>query len=250
MRPMARSWFLGLLAMLLAAGCSAPEKNRQNPAEVHYMLGVSFLSEQNPTAALREFLKAAEIAPERADIQQALAQAYHQKQAFAEAEKHYRRALELAPEAPQVENKLAALYLDMQRWDDAIRYFRKASRNLLFDSPEIALTGLGFAQFQKGNVIDAVGTYKEALRANPRYAQTYYRLGQAYSALDKTELAVEEYRKALDLMPGYVPPRYHLGVAYMKLRQPEKAREQFEDVLERAPDSDFGQMSRDYLKLL
>ena len=249
MRTKMSRWFSFACLVLLVFGCS-PATRQPNEAGAHYMLGVSFLGEQNPTSALREFLKAAEMAPDRADIQQGLAQAYHRKHAYEDAETHYRRALELAPDDPQIENNLAALYLDMHRWDDAIRYFRKASHNLLFATPEIALTGIGFAQFQKGNYVDAIGAYQEAIKANPRYAQGYFRLGQTYAAMDKTQLAVGEFQKALDLVPDYLPALYHLGLARMKLRQPQAARQCFEEVLDLAPDSEYGRMSRDYLKLL
>lgn len=200
--------------------------------------------------ALREFHQAAELAPNRADIQDALAQAYYLKQAYPEAEQHFLKAIELDPKNGQYENNLAALYLNQQRWDEAIRHFLKAARNLFFASPEIALTGAGFANYQKGNYVDAIGLYREAITRNPRYAQAYLRLGDAYYAMDKTELAAAEYRKALEQFPEYTEAHYRLGVTYLKLRQPEKAKKEFQAVLRDAPDSDFASQSSNYLKLL
>jgi tetratricopeptide (TPR) repeat protein len=238
-----------ILLLLLGAGCGATKKAR-NEAEVHYLLGMSYLQQQNPTVALREFLQAADYNPGRADIQQGLGQAYYLKKAYAQAEEHYLRALKLAPDDPQIETNLAALYLDLQRWDDAIRYFHKAGRNLLFSSPEIALTGAGVAYQQKGALVDAIGAYKEALAANPRYAPAHLRLGETLDAMDKTELAVEEFRKALGLAPDYVVAHYRLALAGLKLRQPGLAENHFREVIRLAPDSEYGQQSRDYLKLL
>lgn len=243
------SWVAILLLAGCLCACSSPKK-AHDPADIHYMLGVSYLGEGNSTLALKELLKAAESNPDRADIQQALAQAYHVKKAFDKAEVHYLKALELAPNDPQIENNLAALYLDMQRWDDALRYFRKAARNLLFANPEIALTGAGFAKYQKGDYVDAIRYYQEAISTNPRYAQAHLRLGQAYYAMDKTELAGEEYRKALELAPDYAAAHYELGLVYMKLRDIPRATEEFKAVQQLVPDSELGGKAKNFLKIL
>lgn len=238
-----------LALLLLVAGCSIGKKQAKQ-ADVHFMLGLSGLSDQNPTMALTEFLKASELAPDRADIQDALGQAYYLKQAYPEAERHFLKAIELDPQNGQYENNLAALYLNQQRWDQAIQHFLKAAHNLFFANPEIPLTGAGFANFQKGNYVDAIGLYREAINRNPRYAQAYLRLGEAYYAMGKTELAVAEYTKALDKSPGYLEAHYRLGIAYLKLRQPDQAREHFQAVIRTAPDSEFARQSTNYLKLL
>ena len=235
--------------LLTAAGCGISKKQANN-ADVHFMLGLSSLRDQDPTNALREFMQAAELDPQRADIQDALGQAYYLKKAYPEAEQHFLKAIALEPENGQYENNLAALYLNEQRWDDAIKHFLKAGHNLVFSTPEIALTGAGFANFQKGDNVDAIGLYREAIEANPRYAQAYLRLGETYYAMDKTNLAVEEFNKALELAPTYIEAHYRLGLAYLKQRKSKLAEAQFQTVLKAAPDSDFARLSKDYLKLL
>ena len=214
------------------------------------MLGVSYLREQNHTDALREFLRAADADPERADIQQALAQAYQLKKAYKEAEEHYLKALKLTPGDPQIENNLGALYLDMRRWDDAIRLFRKAADNLLFSSPEVALTGLGFAYFQKSDYPAAAASYQEAILHNPRFFQAHLRLGQALYAMDRTEQAVTELERALQLVPENAEGHYLLGQAYMKLREIKKAETQFREVIRLAPESEFARQAKGVLSLL
>ncbi|AMV71965.1 tetratricopeptide repeat protein [Desulfuromonas carbonis] len=236
-------------SLLFIGGCSLSKKEAQQ-ADIHYVLGLSSLREQNPTMAMRELLQAVAIAPERADIHDALGQAYYLKKAYPEAEAQFLKAVELAPEDAQYENNLAALYLDLQRWDDAARHFLHAARNLFFATPEVAFTGAGFANFQKGNYVDAIRLYREALDHNPRYAQAFVYLGETYYAMDKTELAVAEYTRALEINPDYTEANYRLGLAYLKLRQPEKAEKSFRTVLRLAPDSDLARQSRDYLKLL
>jgi len=238
-----------LLLVIQTSGCGTTAKHRKE-AETHYMLGVSYLRERNPTLALRELQLAEQKDDDNADIQNTLAQAYQQKHAFPEAERHYLRAIRLESDNPTYQNNLAALYLDMARWDDSIRHFRKAADNLLFASPEVALTGIGYAYFQKGVYLDAVAACKEAINFNPRYAQAHLQMGEAYSALGKTGPAIEAYRQALTLSPNYALAHFRLGQAYMKLNQHEQALASFREVLRLAPDSELGHSVTEYINIL
>lgn len=235
--------------VLTAFFACAPARAKKNPAEAHHMLGLSYLQEQDPTRALKEFLKAADLDPKSADIQASLAQAYQLKKAYAEAEKHYVKALRLSDDDPQTQNNLAALYLDMERWDDAIRYFRKASGNLLFTEQALALTGLGYAHARKGENLEAVSVYQKALQQNPRSVQAHLLLGESYYALNKAELAAEEFRRVISLSPNHVRAHFQLGLAYMKAGEKEKAAASFREVLRLAPESEFGAQAAQYLKL-
>jgi len=241
--------FALFLLVFLTSGCGATAKHRKE-AETHYMLGVSYLREHNPTLALRELQIAEKKDAGNADVQNTLAQAYQQKNAFPEAERHYLRAIRIDRDNPTYQNNLAALYLDMGRWDDAIRHFRKAADNLLFSSPEVALTGIGYAHFQKGEYLDAIAACKEALNFNPRYAQAHLQLGEAYYALGKTGPAIESYRHALTLSPNYTLAHYRLGQAHMKLKQHQEAVACFREVLRLSPDSELGRSVAEYINIL
>lgn len=238
-----------LLLVLLTTGCGATAKHRKE-AETHYMLGVSYLREQNPTLALRELLLAEQKDNDNADIQNSLAQAYQLKRAFPDAERHYLRAVRLDRDNPLYQNNLAALYLDMERWDDAIIHFRKAADNLLFTNPEVALTGICYSYYHKGEYLDAIAACKEALNHNSRYAQAHLRLGEAYYALDKVGPAADSFRQALALSPDNVLVHYRLGQAYMKLKRPQQAADSFREVLRLAPDSELARSVTEYLKIL
>jgi tetratricopeptide (TPR) repeat protein len=242
-------WLVLMLTVCLAGGCSAAKEKKKN-AEVHYILGVSFLQEQRPTQALKEFLLAEESSPDDAEVQAGLGQAYHLKGAYGDAETHYLRALELDGNDPQVQNNLAALYLDMERWNDAIRYFERAASNLLFKNPEVALSGIGYAYFQQGKYLEAIKAYRDALAYGVPYPRANFGMGEAYYALGKTPQAIEAFQKALEIAPDFLQARYKLGLAYMKARQKDKAVEAFQEVVQKAPASETGRLAADYLKLL
>jgi tetratricopeptide (TPR) repeat protein len=242
-------WSLALLGCLGLAGCGGPRKS-SNVAQVHYILGISYLQEQNVTLALKEFLLAEEVDPDDADIQASLGQAYQLKKAFDPAEKHYLRALKLRPDDPRLQNNLGSLYLDMKRWDEAGRYFQAAAGNLLFTNPEVALTGLGFAHYNQARYHEAIAAYKQALAQDARYVPAHYRLGEVYYAMDKLDFAIAAYLQALALAPNEAPIHYQLGLCYMKKNDKAKAVEAFAESIRLAPGAETARLAADYLKLL
>ncbi|HAD03620.1 MAG: hypothetical protein A2091_09675 [Desulfuromonadales bacterium GWD2_61_12] len=238
-----------LVFLLFFGGCSVSKKNK-NDAMVHYALGVAYLREPSISLALKEFLLAEKYNPGHADIQAALAQTYQQKKAYAEAERHYLKALQLDHNNPSYLNNLAVLYLETGRWNDAIRTFRQAAADLLFETPEIPLAGICHAYIQKGEYLSAVVACQDAISRNPRYAVAHQRLGEAYFALDKNDLAIRAFQQAVTLVPGYVDAHYRLGLAYLKVRRNELASASFRKVITLAPDSEQGRQSREYLSLI
>ena len=72
-----------VLLIVLFAGCVSTN-NKQPKAMPHYTLGISFLQSDNPTLALREFLKAVENNPKDPQVHAGLARAYQYKKAFAQ----------------------------------------------------------------------------------------------------------------------------------------------------------------------
>ncbi|WP_305045736.1 tetratricopeptide repeat protein [Geoalkalibacter sp.] len=241
---------VSLLILVLAAGACAPRQDAVRQAEVHYTLGVAYMREPNLPGALREFIKAAELDPRNAQIQQAMGQTYHLMKAFPEAERHYLEAIRLSPRDSNYQNNLGALYLDMQRWDDAIVRFRRAAQDLLFDQPAVALTGIGLAHYQKGEYIDAVAAYQEAIQKNRRYAPARIYLGEAYNALKKPDLALQEFQEAARIDPASPQAHYQMGLAYMKQNERDKAAAAFRQVVTLSPDSETGRLAESYLRLL
>ncbi len=248
---MLRPKILLFLLLLLSAACVPVNDTADGlDPEVHIKLGLSYLQEQDATRALKEFLLAVDGAPDNAEAQAGLAQAYYLKKAFALAEKHYLKALALDKDNPEYHNNLGALYLDMKRWDDAIRHFRLAAENLLFDRPALARTGMAVAQLKKGDNFAAIESCKAALHENYQLPQAHFFLGEAYRALGRFDEAIASYRQALDLAPNYLQAHYQLGMVYLKQQKNDLARPEFEKVITLAPRSEQAGLAREYLKLL
>jgi len=238
-----------LIGVLVVSGCAVSHQKAKD-ATAHYMLGRSYLAQKAPALALKEFQQAAQLDPNKADLQEGLGLAYQLQHAYTQAEKHFKRALELNHDDPQTQNNLAALYLDMQRWDDAIRYFKLASSNLTFPRQDLALAGLGYAYLQKEDYLSALSAYQKALTLNPDLPQAHYGLGQTYEELGKTDQGIGEYQKALSEVPDYTAAHFRLALAYMKKKDAKQSRAHFKQVLRLAPNSDLGRRAAAYLKLL
>jgi len=238
-----------LSALLCLSGCAVGKK-RKNDANVHYMLGISYLQEPNATLALKEFLAAEKLNPYDSDIQVALGQAYQMKKAYAAAERHYLHALDLDEGNPLYQNNLAALYLDMQRWDDAIRFFKSAADNLLFTSSEVALAGMGFAYSRKGDFPAAVSAYQQALERNPRYLVPKLRLGEIYLNQGKIDDALRELKPVAAVTPSSAEVYYFLGMAFMRKLQRPQAEASFREAVRLGAESEFGIKAEQQLRQL
>ncbi|MBN2426921.1 MAG: tetratricopeptide repeat protein [Deltaproteobacteria bacterium] len=235
----------------LAVSCAPVQQvDKTKEAEAHYMLGISYLKEQNFTHALKEFLTAEEFDARRLDIQEGIALAYQLKQAYPEAEKYYLKALKIDPKEPRIASNLATLYLDMREWDKAIRYFEEASNNILFDQPEKALLGIGFAHFKKQDYQKAKLYYEKALEKKWNFAPAYFRLGELFLAQDKVTLAQQNFEKAIDLNPNYVTAYFQLALTQMKAKDFNKARESFRKVILLTPESEIAVRAGELMKVL
>ena len=238
------------MMVTLAACSSGKDSPAAQKARLHYQLGISSLSDNNPSQALQELFQAEAIDGDDPEIQSALAQAYLQKRAYDLAEQHWLRAISLSGGAPQHYNNLGALYLTMERYDDAIGVFRKAADNLLFPTPEVAWGGIGYAYFLKRDYPAAERAYLKARGLNSRYFQAALKLGELYYGQERNAEALELFVKATELSPRSASAQYWLGLTHLKLKNQVAARKAFEETVRLAPDSEPGRLAKNYLKTI
>ena len=245
---LSRTLLIVLLIVLLVGCASSP--NKQPKAMPHYALGLSYLQSNNPTLALREFLKAVENNPKDPEVHAGLARAYQYKKAYSLAEQHYLKALEFSDMDPKYQNNLAALYLTMERWDQAIDYFQKASENLLFMRSELAMMGKGYAYYRKGDFPAALQAYREAEAVSPRSAMLHFHIGETYASLGQFDLSIASYEKAVQYVPAYAEARYQLAVLLLKGQKITEAKNHLKIIVDQDPLSNWGLKANDFLKAL
>ncbi|HBA87213.1 MAG TPA: hypothetical protein DCZ75_04265 [Geobacter sp.] len=240
-----------MLAVLLlfASGCALSQKDK-NRFTYHYQMGQSFYAENNFTGALQEFTEAEKLMPEDPELLNQLGLAYFRKGRFDLAEAKYLKALGYRPGYSEARNNLGVNYLEMKRWDEAIVQLRTVQDDIFYQGQESVVINLGLALLGKGEYQQALTVLRGAVAKNGSDPRLRLHLGRVYFALDKTELAIDEYRKALQINGSYASAHYHLALAQVKLKDTEAARGAFREVVRIAPDSEIGQLSREYLDLL
>ncbi len=58
----------------------------------------------------------------------------------------------------------------------------------------------GLSNMREGNYVDAAGSFRNAVRQDPRDYKSYYYLGQCYDRMASTHQAIGSYRSGLDVM--------------------------------------------------
>jgi tetratricopeptide (TPR) repeat protein len=89
---------------------------------------------------------------------------------------------------------------------------------------------LGIQHFQMDEWAQAIESYTKAIMVDPRFAQAYYRRGEAYYFLAEKsnvprlyDLAIADFNKCLKLDPGKSQARLYRASCYQKVGDFEKA---------------------------
>jgi len=237
------------VAAVMMAGCAISTASK-NQASYHYQMGLSYLGENNVTGALVEFTEAEKIDPDNHELQNYLGLVYTRKNKYDIAEQKYLRALALKPDYSDARNNLAVTYLEMKRWDDAIYQLKLVLDDIFYQSQSAAGINLGLAYLGKGDFNQALAIFRPLAVTYPNDPRIRLNMGRVYYAMDKMDLAVGEYRKAIDIYADYAQAHYNLALASMKQGDRKVAAKSFREVVRIAPDSEMGQLSREYLDLL
>jgi Tfp pilus assembly protein PilF len=232
----------------MLAGCMGAASQKQ--ASYHYQMGLSYLGENNVTSALVEFTKAEKIDADNHELMNYLGVVYFRKNKLDISESKYLRAIALKPDYSDARNNLGVTYLEMKRWDDAIYQLKLVTEDIFYQNQAAAGINLALAYYGKGDFNQALAILRSLLVNYPADPVVRFTMGKVYYAMDKMDLAVGEYRKAIDMYGDYAQAHYHLALATVKLGDNRGAAKSFREVVRIAPDSEIGQLSREYLELL
>ncbi len=239
-----------LMLMMMLPACENHAEKNANLAEAAYQMGNAYFTEGDLTSALKELMKAYKYNPTSYDINHLLGLAYLSKRDLNMAAKHIRQAITLSEDNSKARHHLGIVYLEMEKYDNAIDQFKLASEDILYDTPAMAYTHMGWAYYKKGAYIEAERIYKKAIDKEPRYYIAYQDLAILYYDLKKYDKAIKQYKKAIKFYPKYIDAWYNLAQTYFKTDNKEDAATAFNKVIEIAPNSKKAENARGYLELL
>jgi tetratricopeptide (TPR) repeat protein len=99
-----------------------------------------------------------------------------------------------------------------------------------------AFATLGLAYFNEGRFEEAVRSYKDALRIEPKAVESWFNLGVTFFELGKTEDALRCYLQANALDPNNSKICCNLGAVYFESGQYEQAEIYFRRAIQIRPD--------------
>ncbi len=179
--------------VLVGTGCTTVNRVR---ADWHAYLGNNQYEKDHLQAALIEFEKASELAPQVAVLHSKRGMIYRRLGDFAKAIKCYIEAVRHDPQSFDDTISLAELYHFTDHIQGAIRAYLHAVE-LQPDNFDAQLN-LGTCYQQEGDMAQAVERFQLAIDIDPDQAFAYANLGVALDAQEKYYEAIRAYKQALE----------------------------------------------------
>jgi tetratricopeptide (TPR) repeat protein len=222
-------------------------------ARAHQSVGIAYLREGRVALAIRELQVAERLNPYDGYIQLGLAEAYRLNGRLKDAELHVVRALDVDPNFQAARLTLSGLYVQMGRYQDAITQARILADDPTFPDPWAALTNLGFAQLELGQLEDARKSLELAIQYEDRYWRAHLDLGILEVKEGKKLDALNEFERVLALKPGPLAAaeaNYRIAEIYISLGNRDRAVQHLVAASSSQPSGPWGKRSEEYLKRL
>jgi type IV pilus assembly protein PilF len=236
-------WTLLAVVAIFTVACTSNLQVQKKQGEAARNLGEVYFEQGNYTEALREFLKAESLYPDDPFLQNDLGLTYKAKKKPDLAISHFKKALTLKPDYASAKNNLGTVYLDKGEWDVAIGYFKEVAGNLVYASPHLPLSNLGWAYYNKKAYEHAEKYYLEALEIAPKFFNALRGLGLTYMAMGRIPEGVEILESAVKEYPRMALLYFDLATAYTLLHDYESALNAYKKVDELAPKSALARQS-------
>jgi Flp pilus assembly protein TadD len=181
--------------------------------------------------AERAFRRGLELAPDDAELRNALGWTLFQDGRTAEAVVEYERALVANAKSAKSHNNLALALVELGRLDEAAGHFEKS---LELEPKAEIYSDLGFTMARLGKPDEALADYRKALELDPNCASAHFNLAVGFVQGSDFAQAESHYRKALQ---GKPTAEAHNGLGYALARQgrADEAIEQFRKAIDANP---------------
>jgi type IV pilus assembly protein PilF len=239
---------------LIFPGCAGMnKKNDENAREgdIHLKIGSNYLHKGNLELAHFELTKAARLTPKNPDVHFALGTVYLLQNEMDPAIEEFTKTIELDDGYADAYNNLGFAYLKLGKWDKAIESCSKALDQVQYETPERALTIMGWAYYKKGDPGRAVTLLNKALDIRPLQPDAENKLATIYLEQGRIDKSKTILVKLVKREPEFAAARLNLGIVYYKEKDVMAAGKEFRAVLDLVdPKSDEARLAKGYLDLI
>ena len=134
---------------------------------------------------------------------------------------------------------VAATSAELQYWKDTRTLYGRAME--VTANNYLAMTLVGTAEEEKGQIDEAIGLYRQALACKPVYPEAHYLLGCALEKKGRTAEAMSEFREALRLRPDFVSAHIMAGLLLAREKRFGEAVAHYQAALKADPESAVAQ---------
>jgi tetratricopeptide (TPR) repeat protein len=205
---------------------------KKNPSSGagYKLLGMSEYMLSRPGDALRDVLRATELAPNDADGFYYLGRLYFSADNAVAALAAFGRAVALDPSNARTHNQLGQTYEALSRYGDAERAYLKAIElgEKSGKPSEWPSYNLGVLYFQTGRLDDAAACLRKALVSNPGFPEAKVKLAAILAKRNQTDEALRLLAGALQTDPHNAEARYRLGLLLSRAGKADEAQREFQ----------------------
>lgn len=162
----------------------------ENAAKAYDFMGRAYLMDNNAEQAVKAYKEAIRIYPVRDSFHLSLGDIYAKNGQTAEAETEYTTAVKLTPDSPENRYALGQIYLTSGRYAEAQVQFTKLT--VLSPSSSTGYYGLGQTFRKKGAYQDAINHLNKAIALDRNFSNAYLELGYTYADIGDMDKAQEQ----------------------------------------------------------
>ncbi len=142
--------------------------------------------------------------------------------------------LSLFPKAITLHNIQGASNAALQRYDAAIDSYKQAIKI----NPDFAETynNLGMALQDKGELDAAIENYNKALKIKPNFTEAFYNMGNSLKDKGELDAAIDSYKQAINIKPCHAKAHNNMGIVINDKGLSDAAIESYNKALKIKPD--------------
>ncbi len=194
----------------LAPGNTGPSKEdlaKSAAVKKAFDEGVALSRGGDNDGALAKFNEAIAVMPTCFDCFYNLGYAHSQKKDWPKAEEAFKKAIDLKPDYIEAYNGLAQVFNAQKKFDEAQAASQKAAELAMAGGAAggaggvDALYNVGVTSWNAGKAEDARKAFEEALKLDPKHANSHYQLAMCYINMGKMPEAIASFEAYLANAP-------------------------------------------------